>query len=134
MSTPDLIQRLRNLRNLQRQFFGSKQRALLEQIRPLEQTLLIDLERLSKATKRSKEAKAIPPEIVQAALQMLQHQQAWISAKNHLLRLASIDADAEAQERAEEKAAQLESKCKSLEKQTDEAIAAYLSPSLPGLS
>lgn len=131
MSSPDLIQKLRRLRNLQRQFFGSHNRDLLGQIRPLEQELLPTLEKLHKSKKADK---AIPPALLQVALQMMQHQQAWIAAKTHMLRLASIDADAEAQERAEDKASELERKCKTLELQTDKAIADFLSPPLPGLS
>lgn len=134
MRSDPTIEDLRRLRVMQKDFFKTHRRELLEQIRPLEASLLPRLEGLAKSRLIEPDAR----ELYKIGLSMVQHQQAWITARN---RLASLERQREASspeslrnyDNARKKADQLERSCKALERQTDDAIEHYLSPSLPGV-
>ena len=128
--TDPILEDLRTLRRLQKQFFASKERDLLEQIRPLETSLLPRLEGLTRRPSRIVSLEAL--EVYRSGLKMIQHQQAWITAKNRAKSLERTDATIETLDAARKKTSELETGAKGFEKALDEQIAHYLSPKLPG--
>jgi hypothetical protein len=128
MSDP-VVEEVRKLRTLQKQFFASKNRDLLDQIRPMETALLRKLEKAEKAPHKHSIALGT---VYSAALKMLQHQRAWLTAKDTVAKMVATGRGETAIEGARSKARTLENDAKTWERATDEQIAHYLSPKLPG--
>lgn len=125
-----IVEDLRSLRSLQKQFFTSKNRDLLEKIRPLEHSLLPRLEGLTGRPSRLVSLEAL--EVYRVGLKMIQHQQAWITAKNRAKSLENTDATPAQLDAARRKASELETSAKDFERLLDQQIGHYLSPRLPG--
>jgi hypothetical protein len=128
--TDPILEDLRTLRRLQKQFFASKERDLLEQIRPLETSLLPRLEGLTRRPSHIVSLEAL--EVYRSGLKMIQYQQAWITAKNRAKSLEKLNMTSDTLEAARKKTSELEASAKDCERTLDQQIARYLSPKLPG--
>jgi len=123
---PSIVDLIRRVRTLQRQYFGSRSAAVLDALRPLEAELRAEVTSY----------KATDPEVwhlMETAASMLTYQKAWMEAVA-FERSIPASATTESREKAAAKVRRLEATCRSLEKKTDAALDRLERPQLPGLS